>query len=99
MAESKNDIITDIQRYITNCGGGLGAWYVGIAEDPRDRLFNDHSVDEESDFWIHHPTASSSVAREIEQYFLERGAQGGSGGGSTNTRSVYAYTVAAHTRE
>lgn len=99
MANSKSDIITDIQRHIADCGGAMKTWYVGIAENPRDRLFDDHSVDEENDAWIYHPAASSNVAREIEQYFLDRGAQGGSGGGSTNSKSVYAYRVTAHTRE
>ena len=99
MAKSKSDIITDIQRYITNRGGGIGAWYVGIAANPRDRLFDDHSVSEENGSWIYRTASSSSVAREIEQYFLERGARGGSGGGSINSKSVYAYRVTAHIRE
>ncbi|MYA37111.1 MAG: hypothetical protein F4193_06940 [Candidatus Dadabacteria bacterium] len=99
MAKSKSVIIEEIQRYITNRGGDLREWYVGIAANPRERLFDDHSVNKQNGTWIFRTAESSTVAREIEQYFLERGARGGSGGGSINSMSVYAYRVTAQTRE
>ena len=99
MAKSKKEIIKDIQNYITKRGGAINGWYVGIAAKPRERLFDDHSVDEENDVWIYRQASSSSVAREIEKHFLDKGARGGMGGGDDDTKSVYAYRISSHTHE
>lgn len=80
MAKSKQEIIGDIQSHITKRGGGMGGWYVGIAAKPEERLFDDHSGDKEKDAWIYCPASSSSVARDIEKHFLDKGADGGTGG-------------------
>ena len=99
MAKNKNEIIDDIEGYIGRHPSGIGAWYVGIAARPRDRLFDDHAVEERNDAWIFRTAASSSVAREIEQYFLNKGARGGPGGGGVDSKAVYAYRINSHTRE
>ena len=99
MAKSKKDIIDEIQSYITEWGGGIKKWYVGIAADPEDRLFDDHSVDKKKDAWIYCPASSSKIAREIEEHFLDKGADGGTGGGSKNTKFVYAYKISSRTNE
>ena len=91
-------IVQEIDNHIRAHGGGYPAWYVGIAADPRDRLFNDHNVHEKGDAWIHRDAGSEQAAREVEQHFLGLGCQGGGGGGSYPTRYVYAYKMAAHTR-
>ena len=49
--------------------------------------------------WIWRPASSDSVAREIEKHFLDKGAQGGAGGGDEDTTSVYAYKITWGTRE
>ena len=46
MAKSKQEIIKDIEGYIAKRVGDIDDWYVGIAANPRERLFDDHSVDE-----------------------------------------------------
>ena len=99
MAKSKQEIIDEIENHITDCGGGIRNWYVGIAAKPKERLFDDHSVDEEKDAWIYHPASSDSVARDIEKHFLDKGAKGGSGGGGKNSKFVYAYRISSRTRE
>lgn len=94
MVKTEAEIIIEIERYISNCGGTFSSWYVGIAADPRDRLFNDHSVDEMNDNWIFRTATSSSVARKIERYFIfTKGTKGGSGGGDENSKSVYAFKI------
>ena len=73
---------------------------MGIAADAGDRLFNDHSVDEKGDAWIHRSATSSSVARTVENYFIEeKGTKGGPGGGDEISKFVYAYKIQRHTRE
>jgi predicted GIY-YIG superfamily endonuclease len=60
-------IAREIQDYIKNCGGKYSDWYVGIAADPRKRLFTDHQVKEKGNFWIFsRECPNSDIAREIE---------------------------------
>ena len=100
MASTKDQVIADIDVYVANNGANLQQWYVGISAMPRNRLFNDHSVQENGDAWIYREATSSTVAREVETYFVDvKGAQGGGGGGDHNSRSVYAYKIKPHTRE
>ena len=99
MAKSKKEIIEDMQSYITQRGGGIGGWYVGIAAKPKERLFDDHSVDKEKDAWIYCTASSDSVARDIEKHFLDKGTKGGTGGGDEDSKSVYAYRISSRTRE
>lgn len=98
MANSKQEIINDIDAYIQKCGGAYRDWYVGISKDARDRLFNDHSVRENGDSWIHKTAMSAQAAREVEDHFVNTlGTDGGTGGGDYTANMVYAYKKAAHT--
>lgn len=90
-------IVLEIDGHIKDRGGPYDSWYVGIASDPEDRLFVDHKVKREEDFWIYRSTANSDIARSIEQHFLGLGCDGGPGGGDAQTRAVYAYKKASHT--
>ena len=49
--------------------------------------------------WIWRTASSDSVARDIEKHFLDKGAQGGSGGGDEESTAVYAYKITSSTRE
>lgn len=91
-------VVQEIDDYIRAHGGGYRAWYVGIAADPRDRLFNGHCVREHGDAWIFRNAGSESAARQAENYLLSLGCRGGDGGGSCQTCFVYAYKMAPHTR-
>jgi len=99
MAKSKQQIIKNIEDHMAKRGGDIGDWYVGIAANPRERLFDDHSVDEKNGVWIYDTASSDSVARDIEKHFLDKGAQGGSGGGDEASTAVYAYKITLSTRE
>lgn len=100
MAASAQQIVNEIVDYMDKHGGNYRNWYVGIASNPRDRLFSDHNVNEHSDLWIFNETNDEDTARRIEKHFIDNvGTQGGGGGGSSSTRSVYAYRIAAHTNE
>lgn len=93
--EAANEIAT----YMSQHGGPLSGWYVGIAKDPRDRLFVDHNVSENPDAWIFVPCDSDSVARQVENHFLRQGCLGGDGGGSVASEYVYAYKITPYTRQ
>lgn len=92
MAKSKDQIISDFEEHISKSGARYySEWYVGIAADAKSRLFDDHNVSEKNHWWIHRKATSSSIARAVEKYFLDKGADGGPGGGSDNSVHVYGY--------
>lgn len=99
MSNEESIIIERIKDYIIKFSGAYSNWYVGIAQDPRTRLFNDHAVNEKLDFWIYQKVSSSNSARNIEQYFTDTlGTSGDTGGGDDNTDSVYAYKKSYRTK-
>lgn len=100
MAKSENRIKNEIKEYIKECGGSYSDWYVGIAEDPEERLFENHNVDKENDHWIYRPCEDSNVSRRIEEYFVTvLGTDGETGGGDENTIYVYAYKKTPRSEE
>jgi len=99
MTTKQQEIIKAFNEYIRARGTSYGAWYVGVAADARERLFNDHAVNERTDAWIYDTCSSSKEAREVEQHFIAQGTREGPGGGDASTKSVYAYRIAPHTVE
>ena len=89
MAKSKQEIISDIADHFK--GKAYKTCYVGITLDVQDRLFGDHNVSKENGHWIYRTASSNGIARDVEQHFLDAGMDGGPGGGSIASRSVYAY--------
>ncbi len=99
MADDKQKIILDIKSYVAKNGGAYSQWYIGVTADPKQRLFNDHAVKETGDAWIYAACTSSTVAREIEDYFIRLGMKGGSGGGDATSKYVYGYKITQSTKE
>lgn len=93
----KNQIIQDFTNYIGS--ESYSGWYVGIASDLKKRLFNDHNVSESQGAYISRNAGSADTAREIEEYFLDLGADGGGGGGDDSSQYVYAYRKTSSTKE
>lgn len=89
---SKEEIIREISTYMEEQGGFPNDWYVGIAEDAREALFNNHHVDWERGRWLFQPADSSCEAKGIEEHFLIIvGTDGGNSDGNGAARQVYAY--------
>lgn len=99
MANSKETIITEINDHMRKRGGGYSDWYIGVTSEPQERLFNEHNVDKENGVWIYEECENSDIAREIEEYFIRLGTDGGSGGGDYTTKFVYAYKKTAYTNQ
>lgn len=91
----KEDIIKDFEEYVGN--DNYSDWYIGITNDIDRRLFGEHAVDEKLDRWIHSPGDSKDVAQKVEEYFLNAGMDGNSGGGNDDTTHVYAFKKNRHT--
>jgi len=96
MAKTKQEIIDDILNHIHKNSTDSDYWYVGITKDIEERLFTFHNV---TSCYIYRQAPSSKIAREIETYFLELGADGGSGGGDDDSSFVYAYKITNNTKE
>lgn len=96
--KTKQEIINDINTYMTN-SKYYSDWYIGIAKNARERLFNDHNVQEKGDLWIFRQASNNTIAREIENFFLAKGCKGGDGGGDHTTMYVYAYKITSNTRQ
>lgn len=88
-----NQILSHVNQYALP----YSHWYAGIATRPRDRLFVDHSVDEANGVWVYQNAGSETAARNLEQYLIDLGMDGGSGGG-VNPTYVYAYLKTATTK-
>lgn len=100
MPKPKEVIVSEISGYIDKRGGKYSDWYVGIASDPKARLFNDHNVDQKNGAWIYRECESADVAREVEDYFINTlRTKGGPGGGDDSTKSIYAYRTTSDTTE
>lgn len=100
MATTNETIITEIKAFMAKWGGRCTDWYIGIASDPRQRLFNNHNVNEKSDGWIYREAFNSDSARQVETYFIDTlKTSGDTGGGDSTTKFVYAYKKATHTTE
>lgn len=74
-------------------------FYIGIAADPVDRLTNGHGVDETVPNIYWNTPLHTSIIRQIETHFLNKGTKGGSGGGDYLTRYIYAYKITPKTRQ
>ncbi|WP_069130042.1 hypothetical protein [Rhodohalobacter halophilus] len=100
MANGKQDIVNAIETYIQKCSGNYyREYYVGISEDARNRLFNDHKVDEDAGCWIYDTANSHMAARDVEKHFIAKGMKGGGGGGSEKSDMVYVYQITNSTVE
>lgn len=95
MAKSKQEIINDIVGHFS--GKSYKECYVGVTSNVDNRLFGDHNVSKEKGHWIYTPASSDSIAREIELHFLDKGMDGGSGGGDEDSKIVYAYKKTSST--
>ena len=73
--------------------------YVGITNDVDRRLFGSHRVPRENHWWIYCPADDVQTARKVEKHYLEKGMQGGDGGGNNESNIVYCYEVSEDTKE
>lgn len=79
------DIISAIDVKVGNMGNN--AWYIGITNDP-DRRKREHARVRGWEYW---DAGSKEIATLIEDYFTDRGMNGGGGGGNEDSKYVYVY--------
>ena len=94
---TKEKIIADIKSHLqtTNYSG----FYIGITNDVERRLFGEHNVSKQKDCWIYRKADSKPIAQDVEEYFLDKGMQGDTGGGNDDSTYVYCYRITSYTVE
>ncbi|MBS3819746.1 hypothetical protein KGY73_09620 [bacterium] len=98
MASSESEIKQNLLGYIWGYGGIYSSWYVGISENPKDRLFSEHGVKEKEDAWICQKASSSEAARRVENYFIDiLGTDGDSVDAGADALFIYAYKKKPYT--
>jgi hypothetical protein len=91
MANFMNNIILDILEFIYREGGDPKTWYIGVANDPRKQLFDEHQVHYQNDAWIYRTATSEGEALQVQSYFLEFGLDASEKGWQPGACTVYAY--------
>lgn len=91
---TKEEIIAKITEYFSfNAFSDYSDYYVGITNDVNRRLFSEHNVSEKKDYWVWCQAENKEIAKEVEEYFLDLGMEGDTGGGTDETVVVYCYKI------
>ena len=85
-----------IDSLIKNSGEEYREWYVGLAINPRQQLFNVHHVSEKSGTWVYKDAGCETAAREIEAIFLKKGCKGGTIK-KDSSRHIYVFKMTRNT--
>lgn len=100
MPKQENDVVNDIVCYIRKTQTPLDEWYVGIAKDAKVRLFEDHRVNKNMDYWIYRKCLSNDAACRVKQCLITKyQMDGGLNSAGYALRFVYAYKKERHTKE
>ena len=95
---TKEEAIRQMTAHIHKQGGAYHDWYVGISANTLIRLFNEHKVATQSEWWVYCTVQDAVAARSLEDDLRSLGCDGGSDGGDTSTRQVYAYLKTERTK-
>ena len=92
---TRDTIINQVGRFISQRGGNRPDFYVGITGAVVGRLRAHNATDD----YMHCLADSAEIAREVERACLAAGCQGGPGGGDDTATTVYVYKITSRTRE
>jgi hypothetical protein len=76
-------------------------WYVGLADQPKEALFDLHGVRNAEDPWLYKQLLTNRAACTVQNYFIEHLKTAGVPAieQSEDVDCVYLYKIAAHTRQ
>jgi len=66
-------------------------WYVGLASDAEEKLFQHHKVNRHANSWIYRMADSPETARSVHEKFLRLGCDGEQHANELNATDVYIY--------
>ena len=99
MVYSVQQIKYEILAYIKEFGGDFSDWYVGVSADPKNEMFNQHSVHEKDDIWLYKQALTFKACSTVQQYFLETLNTDGKpiANGNEDTDCVFLYKKSGRT--
>ncbi len=100
MAKTADEIITDIEAHLQKSSAkNYSDFYIGITKNKKSRLHDDHNVPEDGHWFITRKAINDEEARKAETHFLDKGMDGGDGGGDEDSDIVYCYRISNETKE
>lgn len=100
MKETFSQIVADIDSHLEKSQKGYYSdFYVGITNDVERRLFGEHNVQKKGQWWIYRDAISKATAQSVEEYYLNKGMKGDTGGGTDDSTFVYCYEITSDTVE
>lgn len=100
MRRNFSEIVADINSHLEKSQKQYYSdFYVGITNDIERRLFEEHNVSKENGWWIYRQAIDKKTAQHVEEYFLNKGMKGDTGGGTDDSSFVYCYEIANYTVE
>lgn len=93
------NIITEFESFMGKYGQYYNQFYIGITDDPRERLVSGHGVNNQIPHLYTTDPLPTQTVRNMEKYFLQKGARGGTGGGTGTTMYLYVYLITQSTRQ
>lgn len=100
MTKTKEQIIADIDAHLQKSDKKYYSdFYIGITNDIERRLFTEHNVSRTDAWWIFREATNKTTAQEVEEYYLENGMKGDTGGGTEDSTFVYCYEITNKTKE
>lgn len=94
------EIIDEINIHLANSNKQYYSdFYIGITNDIDRRLFQEHNVSKLNDWWIFRQANDKATAQSVEEFFLNQGMKGDTGGGSDDSTYVYCYEITNSTIE
>ena len=97
---TKVQIIADINSHLQKSKKQYYSdFYIGITNAIERRLFGEHKVSKENGWWIYCVADTKAVAQAVEEFYLDKGMKGDTGGGNDDTIYVYCYEITNYTEE
>lgn len=100
MKKTFNQIVADIDSLLEKSQKEYYSdFYVGITNDVERRLFGEHNVQKVGQWWIYRDAINKATAQSVEEYYLNKGMKGDTGGGTDDSTIVYCYEITRNTVE
>ncbi len=103
MVLSVQQVKFEFLSYIKEFDATFSNWCIGIADKPKQKLFEIHGVRDDQDPWLYKQLMSHRAARIVQDYFV--GKLGAVGAPLSvkldydDCDCVYLYKIADHTRQ
>lgn len=101
MVFSVQQVKYEFLAYIKEFDPVFSNWYVGLADQPKQALFERHRVRDAEDPWLYKQLLTNRAARTVQDYFIGHLRTAGAPPmeQSEDVDCVYLYRIAAHTRQ